>query len=234
MRGVIGAIGLLVLGIAAAVVSAPVTAATYTNSLTGGFAGFDVNLLPTVGPFAAVSGPTGAVLTKAYGPSYGGVELLSRFTFSGAYVVGVDVAGLSTELGFDAESGIGLKAPGCCSPTTNFQFADIFGHGNNLTLVNNHVGATGFTRTPIVGGDRLTISGDTGGAQFRFNLFLDQSFGAADANRVEFTNVVLTADAIAGAGAAAIPEPAAWSLMIAGFGLIGSALRRRSVNEGTI
>jgi len=225
-RGIIGAIGLLAIGILAAIASAPAGAATYTNPLTAGFAGFDLNLLPAVGPFAAISDASGAVLTKAAGSSYGGVELLSRFTFRGAYLVTVDVAGLSTELGSDAESGLGLKAPGCCSPSTNFLFADIFGHGNTLTLVNNYVGATGFSRTAITGGDRLAISGDTGGAEFRFNLFLDQSFGAADANRVVFTNVALTADAIS--SIAAVPEPAAWSLMLAGFGLVGAAVRRRA------
>ena len=226
MRGVIGAIGLLVLGVVAAVISAPVAAAVYTNSLTAGFAGFDVNLVPAVGPFAAVSDATGAVLTKEAGAAYGGVELLSRFTFSGAFIVTVDVAGLDTGLGSVAESGLGLKAPGCCSPATNFRYADIFGYGNTQTRANDYIGVT-LTRVGIVGGDRLAIAGNTKGDQFRFNLFLDQSFGAADDNRAVFSNVVLTADTIG----ATVPEPAAWALLLTGFALTGAAVRRRSMQR---
>ncbi len=226
MRGVIGAIILLVLGIAAAVASAPVAAAVYTNSLTAGFADFDLNLSPSPGPFAAVSDVTGAVLTKTSGAAYGGVELLSNFTFVGAFLVTVDVAGLDTGLGSVAESGLGIKAPGCCSPATNFRYADIFGYGNARTRANDYIGVT-LTRAAIAGGDRLAIAGNTGGEQFHFNLFLDQSFGAADDNRVVFSNVVLTADTINGA----VPEPATWGLMLAGFALTGAAVRRRSIQR---
>ena len=39
---------------------------------------------------------------------------------------------------------------------------------------------------------------------------------------------------IADGGTAAVPEPAAWSLMIGGFGLVGAALRRRpALTQGT-
>jgi hypothetical protein len=34
--------------------------------------------------------------------------------------------------------------------------------------------------------------------------------------------------ALAGAGGGSVPEPAAWALMLAGFGLAGAALRRRA------
>jgi PEP-CTERM motif len=50
-----------------------------------------------------------------------------------------------------------------------------------------------------------------------------QDFGAPTAFRVD--NLAGTADL---AGAGAVPEPASWALMIAGFGLVGSALRRRA------
>ncbi len=222
MRGIIGAIGLLMLGVAAAVISAPVAAAVYTNALTTGFAGFDLNLTPNGGTFAAISDAAGTTLTKAGVSAYGGVELLSQFTFTGVFLVNVDVAGLDTGLGSVAESGLGIKAPLCCSPATNFAFADIFGYGNTSTRSNDHLGVI-LSRTGIVNGDRLAISGDTGGAAYRLNLFLDQSFGAADANRVVFTNLSVTADSIT----ADVPEPAAWGLMLGGFALTGAALRRR-------
>lgn len=225
MRGVYGAIGLLVIGIAAAVASGSARAVTYVDPLTAAsFTGFDRNLLPNPGPFAVSPGAAGAVFTKAAGAAYGGAELLSRFTFSGVFRLTVDAFGLDTELGATAESGLGLKAPGCCSPTTNYRYADIFGHGNGGTAANNYVGLTELSRTGFAGGDRLALAGDTGGEAFRLNLFLDQSFGGADANRITFRNLTVTADTIT----QSVPEPAAWSLLIAGFALIGAALRRRT------
>jgi PEP-CTERM motif len=53
--------------------------------------------------------------------------------------------------------------------------------------------------------------------------FQIQDFGAPTAFRVD--NLAGTADL---AGMGAVPEPASWALMIAGFGLVGSAARRRA------
>lgn len=50
------------------------------------------------------------------------------------------------------------------------------------------------------------------------------SWGPTESNDTFFDNVVVTrADA-----APAIPEPAAWTMMVGGFGLIGAAARRRA------
>ena len=49
----------------------------------------------------------------------------------------------------------------------------------------------------------------------------DYAFGAATIDHISIT------------AGSAVPEPAAWSLMIAGFGLVGVALRRRAmINQG--
>ena len=210
-----------------AALSAPAAAVTYTNAMTAGFAGFNRNLFPVHGLYAATPDPTGAVLTKAAGPGDGGVELLSRFTFRGVFRITVDTTGLSSGLGANAEAGLGVKAPGCCA---NAAFADVFGLGNGTTGGNNHIGLTELSRTGFAGGDQLALAGDTGGAKYRLNLFLDQEFGSIDANRVTFTNLSVTADAIQ----LSVPEPAAWSLMIAGFAAVGAALRRRSFLSGEL
>lgn len=222
-RGLSSAIALCAMVGFGPLIAAPGMAAGYANTLTAGFAGFDRNVSPNPGLFAATPDASGAVLSKATGSGNGGVELLSRFTFSGVFRITVDVAGLDYGLGLTAESGLGVKAPGCCA---NGAFADVFGYGAG-TAANNHLGLTELSRTGIAGGDRLALAGDTGGADYRLNLFLDQSYGGADANRVVFTNLAVTADAIQ----AGVPEPATWSLMIVGFGLVGGALRRRSVGR---
>ena len=49
------------------------------------------------------------------------------------------------------------------------------------------------------------------------------------ANRVAFDNVTFGSDRPGGGGGGVIPEPATWAMMIAGFGLVGGAMRRRRV-----
>ncbi len=218
VRGLWGAAGLFIIGVAAAVTSGGARAATYLDPLTAAsFSGFDRNVAPDPGLFDVTPSVAGAVFSKAAGAENGGVELLSRFTFSGAFRITVDAAGLDTGLGFTAESGLGIKAPGCCA---NSAFADVFGYGNTYTLANNHLGLTELSRS----GDTFALAGDTGGAAYRLNLFLDQSYGGTDANRVTFTNLTVTADTIT----AAVPEPAAWAMLLTGFALTGAAARRRS------
>ena len=55
----------------------------------------------------------------------------------------------------------------------------------------------------------------------RFSLILD-SFGGAD------KTIVVAANGLSASAEAAVPEPATWAMMVAGFGLLGAALRRRS------
>ena len=216
MRGILFA--------AALALAAPATAAVYTDSLTGAaFTGFQRNVFPLHGLYRVTPSGAGAVFTRAHGSGDGGVELLSRFTFSGPFRITVDVAGLDYGLGLSAEAGLGVKAPGCCA---NSAFADVFGYGPG-TGANNHIGLTELSRTGFAGGDQLALAGDTGGGRYRLNLFLDQEFGGTDANRVTFTNLSVTAAAIQQGG---VPEPASWALLIVGFGLTGAALRRRVSN----
>jgi hypothetical protein len=68
------------------------------------------------------------------------------------------------------------------------------------------------------------------------HLFVDdnQVGGEASPGFVDYIRVydtALTAGEVAGLlppGAGAVPEPASWALMIAGFGLVGGAMRRRA------
>jgi hypothetical protein len=58
-------------------------------------------------------------------------------------------------------------------------------------------------------------------AQYRYNLWPRDGLNTADNGQI--------ADFAPDASSftASVPEPAAWALMIAGFGLVGAALRRR-------
>jgi hypothetical protein len=58
---------------------------------------------------------------------------------------------------------------------------------------------------------------DPGGPNTAISAYVrDNAIGS------QFTNFVFRVDSVA-----AVPEPASWALMIAGFGLVGSAMRRR-------
>lgn len=92
-----------------------------------------------------------------------------------------------------------------------------------------------FTLTRDGGADYETLSLTLGGASFLSGLTLPESFRlgegagsglfyvAREDGTVAFADIDLTSARVG----AAVPEPAAWSLMIAGFGLAGAALRSR-------
>lgn len=56
------------------------------------------------------------------------------------------------------------------------------------------------------------------------SLFMGQEAGNQGAASMAYDNLVITADAFR----TAVPEPAHWAMMIAGFGLLGAASRRRA------
>ena len=67
----------------------------------------------------------------------------------------------------------------------------------------------------------------TVGSQIRLNL--SQSFGYSVAGGQAFYgDNRLGVVTIGGSATGAVPEPATWAMMIAGFGLVGSTMRRRS------
>jgi choice-of-anchor A domain-containing protein len=59
-------------------------------------------------------------------------------------------------------------------------------------------------------------------------LFADSFAGGVQINNVRFAGFGAPTRGDLGNGVGGVPEPAAWSLMILGFGAIGAALRRRN------
>lgn len=80
-------------------------------------------------------------------------------------------------------------------------------------------------RGPPLAGDVLDYGSSAAGGLFVYapGTFLTPGVYTQSAGQNDTT---LT---ISGSPAAAVPEPAAWALMIGGFGLTGAALRRRRV-----
>ena len=93
----------------------------------------------------------------------------------------------------------------------------------NLNVAGNAFGPLGFGFSKL---DRVSfdISGGSNQGYFTINnafYTVDQLSGAG-----KFVGNIGNGD-ITGIAAGAVPEPATWALMIGGFGLVGSAMRRR-------
>jgi len=139
-RGRWAAAGLFVIGVAAAVTSGSARTATYVNPPTAAvLAGFDRHLFPTDKLYAVTATAAGTVSPKLPGRAMAGVDVLSRFTFSGVLRISVDVASLDIGLGYTVVPRLGVKAPGYCA---NSGFADVFGDGSDNLLATGQLGLT--------------------------------------------------------------------------------------------
>ena len=100
----------------------------------------------------------------------------------------------------------------------------------------------GYNFANLGGNDQIVYSGTTRGISTSFALAGNQSFGsyslffkAGDAGTLNFFTGTGSADNVGplldkvtlSIASGAVPEPAAWAMMLAGFGLVGTAMRRR-------
>lgn len=81
--------------------------------------------------------------------------------------------------------------------------------------------------------DRLFVEADTGSYAISQGLVLSRGSFSRNGDYAGTNGLKLT---VAGVGStppvAAVPEPATWALMLAGFGLTGAAMRRRRRSVG--
>lgn len=235
MRGVIGAIGLLVLGIAAAVFSAPVAASVYTATFTGTLYGAADFAGLFGAPGTDISGQAFTVVYRVDTGVPGIVDFAAgngRYLYSGAYYY----SGLPTAMSATMTVG-----------------------GHTVGLTGNYKGqivqGNGFTPLGKVGnGDEISYILDSTDYASRYDSisFSIGSFGefvstanfdapghysfasTVSDNRFSFANGTneaygsLHATDLVVAEAGAVPEPAAWAMLLTGFVLTGAAARRRS------
>lgn len=162
---------------------------------------------------------------------------------NGYYNGGTSALGASgANLGVDF-SGIRVKpAPGAASPPnvgftasplatintsfgfTSFSFASAFQQPGSVRV---YSGANG-------SGNLLGQLSDVLGGPINFNTFAVSFAGTARSVLIDSTPLTAnfddlrfgTVDAVGG-----VPEPAAWAMMLTGFGMCGSAIRRRSTTS---
>lgn len=116
----------------------------------------------------------------------------------------------------------GPNAPGVTGTLVQgFTIRDHFaGSGNNVAV-------NAFATANYNGGNRFDVYRyDVSALGGSLNSILFARNGNENANGLPFIAGITTA--FEGRVTAAVPEPATWAMMIAGFGLVGGAMRRRS------
>ena len=111
--------------------------------------------------------------------------------------------------------------------TLTFTFAaPIFSFGADFSSLNNNsartyvnVGGTTFDPLPL----DPAFLGFVSDISFTTVTFLNP-LGGIQNDRLSLDNLTFASSTVT----AAVPEPATWAMMIAGFGLVGGAMRRRS------
>lgn len=136
--------------------------------------------------------------------------------------------GNGSDLGFEITNGRAFVPgmPGYSAGTSTTPLAGLsYAISGDNTGIEFSIANSLFT-TPIAGltyygGQEFPSVGDS------IVLRLSQSFGYSVGGGATYGPNRLGAVALGGAAAPAVPEPASWALMIAGFGLAGGALRRQ-------
>jgi hypothetical protein len=140
------------------------------------------------------------------------------------WTFGVNLTGVDWGI-YDADpfSGGTLLAGGTASPTTTFLFTNGFGYDISDQLL-------ALTPTALTAGTYwIELSNATPGGE---SIFWDESDGPSAAEQTG-TGPTGSHDFRILGTTGAVPEPANWAMMIAGFGLIGGALRSRRMGALT-
>lgn len=221
---------------------------TLTNRLRGGYPlgavhttlnmkGFTMKKILTAGllalGFSAGSAQAATTFDKSFsttGAQAAGTAVYQNFdglaagtTFGGANIYANTVSGVAEKPTVGSTGNFAAVLAGGLF-TTSFTTTNVFSFVlgsldtyNSLTLRFADGGSQTLTGNDIIGIDGLFRPGGT--VTYRVtsgSLLTGATFGST-ANSFEFDNL-----------ATAVPEPAAWGMMIMGFGLVGGVLRRRS------
>ena len=201
---------------ATSLLATPAMATTHILTLTGQIANTTFNMfdIPNIGHFR-----TGTLLLDPFTPFtiVQGDTIQATITLDGAFIVpasGEQLFGIN----FNDDQGGSpsfILLDTVNSGTTTFSYSA--GPTNRL---NGDVAPGGCSNC------LSNITGQVPGPAFRFDqLFLTESIDALEA---PFTIGQSTISYQLREPFNAIPEPAAWALMLTGFGLVGSAMRRRA------
>ena len=190
---------------------------------------------PTSDFLASYTGPQNAEFEILSGSaSYDATDLSLTVTFAGAFGT---TAGSALLWGVDRGAGTDrliTSGPPAVGPNTVLLDAvvrfDANGGGRVVTFP-----TVGAPTTVLLSPSQITIAGNTVSGRIPRALLPSTGFGFGSYTYIAWSRSALGSQAfiadLAPDGASvlanAVPEPASWALMIAGFGTIGAAARRR-------
>jgi hypothetical protein len=200
----------LLSGFAFALLAAPAAASvTITFDEIDNIAG---NVFPAGATYLS---PQGFRFTNSFGGTGGLLVWQRSLSFN------ADPDGATMSHNFSSTTTTVVAEDGSLFDLTSIDFADVYNDASGGTFQMGWTFADDST-----GGGIYTLDNLIGLQTFSFNVTGIKSFTilpvATLGNWIQFDNVVLN-----GGGGAVVPEPATWAMMIAGFGLVGAAARRR-------
>lgn len=185
---------------------------------------------PDPGPFAGQSlvvtfdGPTAA------GYTWSGGLATSLVSISGAAMPAVGVGGTASTFGY-VSSAINPNTATLFTPNLS-SISFYWGSIDTYNLV-DVLGAGGATIFSISGGALPPANGDQSAAATNRRVNFSAGLGQVITGlRLTSTDVAFEFDSFAASevldpGGGGVPEPATWAMLLAGFGLVGVASRRR-------
>ena len=105
-----------------------------------------------------------------------------------------------------------------------FNFGDGGGDDDNAVLIEAYSAADVLLGSFTTSYDAGFAEGKSGTLNFAGATYFIASSGSADRN---INSIFWDISAVTVGGTGGVPEPAAWAMMLAGFGLVGGAMRRR-------
>jgi hypothetical protein len=197
-----------VLGLGAALLSGHASASAAVVSFVGTRQNVNFVLPPATGRCA----PLNTVVITPTGPSSSGTSNFGDFVLTNSHCI--------------------PGPPNAENPVraiTDGEFLWEFAAGD--TLFGSYAGQATWDAGVVTGAEDMTVLGGTGRFLGATGLLFSRGtlrFGMVDERPVGIFNGTVEGRLVA----PAIPEPATWAMMVAGFGLVGGALRRRGGFSG--
>jgi PEP-CTERM motif len=185
----------------------------FTNFATTG----NVDLVKTPDYGITCAGGGGSCVDLDGTPGPGEIETFSSFAFNAGDKVSFlfDLSG--SQRGTSEDFRFGFRSQGGAIAYNNAAVSSDFLGGSSFgNFFQNDLGLTGFNIASSTPFGNATFSFTAGNAGL-FKVFLRSN--SSDTLGILIDNVSIDISA-------AVPEPASWAMMIAGFGLVGGAMRR--------
>ena len=187
----------------------------FANWASTGGAFVDLVATPDFGITCA--GGSGSCVDLDGSPGPGEIQTLASFAFNAGDLVSFSYDFSGSQRGTTEDFSFGFRSQGGSIDYNNVQLmTDLFGNQSfgNFSQTNLSLFGTLFPSNTPFGNVTFSFTAGNAGS---FKTFLASASSDNVGILIDNVSIDITA----------VPEPASWAMMIAGFGLVGSAMRRR-------